>query len=195
MKILIAVPTFENICPEVFKAIYDLDKCGNDVDFEFVKGYDCAKARNEIGKKARDGGYDYVLMCDSDTIMPRETLKWFLEKQVDIVAGFCPHKNTDTGHSEVYKAGQYDFVNRYTYEELEGILESRIPIRGAGFACVLIRTALFKEIPFPWFKYVQYGEFSELSEDFYFCDQARNYVIEADTRVRCGHLARYFQYK
>lgn len=195
MKILIAVPTFENICPEVFKAIYDLDTTGHDVDFEFVKGYDCAKARNTIATKARDGGYDYVLMCDSDTIMPKETLQWFLEKPVDIVAGFCPHKNTKEGFSEVYKAGQYDFVKRYTYAELEGITETRLPIRGCGFACVLVKVSLFKELKFPWFKYVQYDDFRELSEDFYFCDKAGNYVIEADTRVKCGHLARYFQYK
>ena len=195
MKILIAVPTFENICPEVFKAIYELDKCGHDVDFEFVKGYDCAKARNEIGIRARDLKYDYVLMCDSDTIMPKETLKWFLEKPVDIVLGFCPHKNTKHGETEIYKTGQYDFVSRYSYAELEGITEERIPIRGGGLACALIKVSLFSELEFPWFKYVQYGEFRELSEDFFFCDKASNYVIEADTRVRCGHLARYFQYR
>lgn len=28
-KILIAIPTFENIMPETFKSIYDLDPCGN----------------------------------------------------------------------------------------------------------------------------------------------------------------------
>lgn len=195
MKILVAVPTFENICPEVFKAIYDLDKCGHDVDFEFVKGYDCARARNKIATMAKDKGYDYVLMCDSDTIMPKETLKWFLEKPVDVVAGFCPHKNTKTGHSEIYKIGQYDFVNRYTYEELDGITENRVPIRGAGFACVLVRVELFKEIKYPWFKYVIYDDFRVLSEDFYFCNKASDYVLEADTRVKCGHLARYFQYR
>ena len=40
--ILIAVPTFENIYPDTFKSIYDLDIEGHDVQFEFVRGYDCA---------------------------------------------------------------------------------------------------------------------------------------------------------
>ena len=48
-KILIAVPTFENIKPECFKSIYNLI---NPKDyllyFDYVKGYDCARARNEI---------------------------------------------------------------------------------------------------------------------------------------------------
>ena len=47
-KILIAIPTFENIMPETFKSIYDLDPCGNELSFEFVKGYDCARARSEF---------------------------------------------------------------------------------------------------------------------------------------------------
>ena len=38
MKILIAVPTFENIYPDTFKSIYDLDKAGHDLGFEFVEG-------------------------------------------------------------------------------------------------------------------------------------------------------------
>ena len=50
MKILIAVPTYENIYPDVFKAIYDLDKGDNDVDFQFFLGYTVAKARNMIAK-------------------------------------------------------------------------------------------------------------------------------------------------
>lgn len=29
VRILIAVPTYENIMPDTFKSIYDLDKCGH----------------------------------------------------------------------------------------------------------------------------------------------------------------------
>lgn len=58
MKILIAVPTFESIQPEVFKAIYDLDPAGHDLHFDFVKGYDCACARNRIGRLARYYQYE-----------------------------------------------------------------------------------------------------------------------------------------
>jgi hypothetical protein len=68
MKVLIAVPTFETIAPECFKAIYELQ--GDDLTFDFVRGYDCAKARNEIAKKALNGGFDYVLMVDSDIVIP-----------------------------------------------------------------------------------------------------------------------------
>lgn len=55
-KILIAIPTFENIMLETFKSIYDLNDCGHELTFEFIKGYDCARARNDIVNKAN--GYN-----------------------------------------------------------------------------------------------------------------------------------------
>ena len=97
MKILIAVPTFENIQPEVFKAIYNL-KSEHELHFDFFKGYDCAIARNEIAKTAQAKHYDYVLMVDSDTIIPEDTLELMLEDPVDVCLGVCPRKNTKDGN-------------------------------------------------------------------------------------------------
>ena len=73
-KILIAVPTFENIYPDTFKSIYDLDKGDNEVIFNFVRGYDCATARNNIILEAKRIKADYVLMVDNDMVIPPFTL-------------------------------------------------------------------------------------------------------------------------
>lgn len=74
-KILIAVPTFENIKPECFKSIYGLTRPeGYSLYFDYVSGYDCAKARNQIAKNSMAGTYDYVLMVDSDIQLPKDTL-------------------------------------------------------------------------------------------------------------------------
>ena len=70
MKIFIAVPTFENISPDTFKSIYGLDRCGHWVVFDYVRGYDCATARNRIAKQAKAEQADYVLMIDSDIVIP-----------------------------------------------------------------------------------------------------------------------------
>ena len=79
MKILIAVPTFENIYPDTFKSIYDLDPAGHELFFEFVRGYDCATARNNIVFKAQDMDVDYVFMVDNDVVLPCDVLKNMLE--------------------------------------------------------------------------------------------------------------------
>ena len=74
-KILIAVPTFENIKPECFKSIFGLTNPQNyNLFFDYVKGYDCARARNEIVNLAIKYGFDYVLMIDSDVNVPKDTV-------------------------------------------------------------------------------------------------------------------------
>lgn len=194
MKILIAVPTFETIQPEVFKAIYDLDPAGHDLAFDFVKGYDCAVARNRIGKMAQEGGYDYVLMVDSDTIIPSDTLRFMLEDPVDICLGVCPRKNTSEKKTAMIKFGGSSYHDSYFYPELP---DGRTRIRGGGFACALVRSYVFTALDYPYFQYVTNADGSTLSEDFYFCQNAAlmGFDVWMDPRVRCGHLARYYQYE
>ena len=193
MKILIAVPTFETIQPEVFKAIYELRPAGHELSFDFVKGYDCAAARNRIGVYAQDGGYDYVLMVDSDTIIPPDTLELMLDSPVDVCLGVCPRKNTKTGETAIVPMDNADMRTSYKYSELP---DHKVPVRCGGFACALVRSYVFTQLDYPYFQYVQAEDCGSLSEDFYFCQMCRLYGIEVymDPRVRCGHLARYYQY-
>ena len=92
MRILIAVPTYENIMPDTFKSIYDLDKCGHECIFEFMRGYDCALARNRIAERALDLAVDFVLMVDNDVILPSDALKNLLEESMDICLGYYAHR-------------------------------------------------------------------------------------------------------
>lgn len=194
MKILIAVPTFETIQPEVFKAIYELRPAGHELHFDFVKGYDCAVARNRIGVLAQDGGYDYVLMVDSDTIIPPDTLELMLDTPVDVCLGVCPRKNTTEKKTAMIKFGDNSYHDSYFYPELPGW---KTRIKGGGFACALVRSYVFTALDYPYFQYVTNADASTFSEDFYFCQNASlmGFDIWMDPRVKCGHLARYYQYE
>lgn len=194
MKILIAVPTFENIQPEVFKAIYDLRPAGHDLSFDFVKGYDVAVARNRIGDMAQEGGYDYVLMVDSDTIIPPDTLELMLDTPVDVCLGVCPRKNTKEAKTAIIPMTSPDWQQSYFYRDLP---DHKVQVKGGGFACALVRSYVFTQIGKPYFQYVTNANGSTFSEDYYFCRQAAMYGIEIwmDPRVKCGHLARYYQYE
>lgn len=194
MKILIAVPTFENIQPEVFKAIYDLDSAGHDLHFDFVKGYDCACARNRIGQLAQEEGFDYVLMVDSDTVIPPDTLALMLDTDVDICLGVCPRKNTTEKMTAMIKFGAESYHDSYLYPELPN---EKTRIRGGGFACALVRSYVFTALDYPYFQYTTGADGNTLSEDFYFCQNASfmGFDIWMDPRVKCGHLARYYQYE
>ena len=93
--ILIAVPTFETIFPDTFKSIYDLDVSGVETEFEYVRGYDCATARNNIAQKALDIGAEYVLMVDNDVVLPKDALKNLLSNNKDVCLGYYAHRGAD----------------------------------------------------------------------------------------------------
>lgn len=193
MRILIAIPTFETIQPEVFKAVYDLHSAGHELSFDFVKGYDCAVARNKISVLAK-GTYDYVLMVDSDTIIPPDTLELMLDTDVDICLGVCPRKNTKEGETAMVKMTDMSYRDFYHYDELPA---EKTEVKGGGFACALIKTTVLTALDYPYFQYVTNEDCSTFSEDFYFCQHARLYGCHVimDPRVKCGHLARYYQYE
>lgn len=204
-KLLIAVPTFETIDPGVFKAIYDLDipALVSSTEFEFVRGYDCARARNAIAQKAVDGGFDYVLMVDSDTIIPKDTLTRFFERDPgSVMLGIYPKKYT-SGQTEIFSFATQDYTdaNRYSFatfnDEMESNQAHRIRVKGGGLGCALIDVDIFNRIPKPWFLYITYPNGEALSEDLYFCEQVQNVegTISVDPRVRCGHVGKYTKYE
>ena len=197
MRVLIAVPTFENILPDTFKSIYGLSIPDNtQCCFDFIRGYHCALARNKIAKCAIDNNFDYVLMVDSDIILPSNALVDLLSNAADICLGCYPRKNTTTQQVELFKPGQYNFVHTFYYSDLESF-NGKFVVKGGGFGCALIRTSVFKRLSYPWFKYVEYDNGEVLSEDNYFCDAASHagITIYADSRVRCGHSIRSFQWE
>lgn len=207
--ILIAVPTFENIYPDTFKAIYDLDKAGQEVEFEYVRGYDCATARNKIAQKAIDLKAEYVLMVDNDVVLPKDALANLLEDAKDVCLGFYAHRDTDNiyrGRSCVCKMYDengikyfnYPLDSEYTAKELSMLKEAgqfKVQIHGGGMGCALIKTDVFNRVAYPWYDWVNYRGRGMLSEDLYFCEGCRKKGIPifTDTRVACGHIFRHVQ--
>lgn len=197
IQILIAVPTFENILPDTFKSIYNLEKTDwMKVDFDFVRGYDCARARNIICNKAIKNNYDYVLMVDSDIILPTYTLIKMLDDPKPVCLGCYPRKNTKKEVFEIFKLGQQDYVKTFNYSEITS-LSGKIEVKGGGFGCGMIDVRILNDLPHPFFKYVEYESGATLSEDLYFCSNANKhgYQVYAETDIICGHSIRGFQWR
>lgn len=212
MKILIAVPTFETIYPDTFKSIWDVDKAGCDVEFEFVRGYDVATARNKIADITLKRDADYVLMVDNDVVLPKDLLSIMLGEETDIVLGYYAHRDTDNiyrGKTCICKRYQedgteyynYPLESEYTAEEMKELREAgewRVRIHGGGMGCAFIRSDLFRKLSYPWYDWVNYPGTNRgmLSEDLYFCEKckAAGVPIYADTRASCGHLLRHVQW-
>lgn len=211
MKILIAVPTYENIYPDTFKSIYHLNTGGNEVYFDFVRGYGTANARNKIGQMTLDGGFDYVFMIDNDEVVPEDALVNLIETEQSyplghtMAVGYCLSRPTGgdnkNGRTTAFKFGGKDYVvdDAYMAEELKQLCNNgvtKLQIRGSGLGCVLIHREVFEKMPYPYFKWVEYNNKSQLSEDLYFCEQFRaiQRPIFVDTKVSCGHMMRHIDY-
>ena len=171
MKILIDVPTYETISADTFKSIYNLDTGEHEVAFDFTRGYDCARARNEIARKAIANKFDYVLMVDSDIILPENTIKYMTEDPSDILLGCYLHGHKDNKHEiELFKYKQSGYKERYTYAELSSA--PRIIVKGGGFGCAFIKIDVFKKLEFPYFKFQVFSNNTIMGEDIYFCQTA-----------------------
>lgn len=211
MKILVAVPTYENIYPDTFKSIYELDKSGCELDFDFFRGYDVANARNRIAQATLDGNYDYVLMVDNDEVIPKDALINLLESEESfplkhsMVVGYCLSRPSGSanqnGRTTVFKFGGKDYTvnDAYTAEELKRFKDSgvnRIQVRGSGLGCALIHRDVFSKMTYPYFRWIEYNNKAQLSEDLYFCEKFAEIAtpVFVDTRVACGHMMRHIAY-
>ena len=211
-KILIAVPTFENITPDTYQSIYDLDPAGHELCFNYARGYDCATARNHIAQRAINLKVDYVLMVDNDVVLPRDIFVNFFDNPKDVCLGYYAHRNGDNIYNgstcvcRLHKPDGKPYVNyplesEYTAKELIEMREKgehKVKIHGGGMGCALIKTDVFRVLSYPWYDWVNYGDEHRgmLSEDLYFCERCHHagIPIYTDTRIGCGHLLRHVQW-
>jgi glycosyltransferase involved in cell wall biosynthesis len=194
-KILIAVPTFENIEPDCFKSIFGLHRpFSHWIQFDYVRGYDCAIARNRIVKEAFQYNFDYVLMLDSDNTLPNDALIKMLDANQDIVLGWCQRKAAPAGQTAIYKLNDDRNFTPETSFGANDMRDELIECKGGGMCCSLIKTDVFRRMGnCRWFRYLEYDNGSFLSEDLYFCDRARHefgYKIFVHGGVRCGHVVK-----
>lgn len=191
MSVLICVPTYETIMTECYKALWELDDCGHDLYFDAVKGYDCARARIKCCEKALDMGTDWLLMVDSDTVVPHDALANMVADDVDLCLGYYQYKSKPEGETCLWKPGAWG--ERFRAAELRALAERgmvAVHVQGGGMGCALVRASMLRELPRPWFKWVVTADGVETGEDVFFCDLARahGFGIFADARVACGHV-------
>ena len=213
MKILIAVPSFDEraIFNAVFKALWYLDDGGNELHFDYVSGYDCATARNRMVQKALNTDADYLLMVDSDTVLPEDALVNLLDGGKDVCLGYYAHRGTDnvySGRTNICRLYQpngtkyfnYPLESEYTAADMKAMQDAgqyKVQVHGGGMGCALIKTDVFRILKYPWYDWVNYADDHRgmLSEDLYFCEGCRKHRIPifTDTRVACGHILRHLQ--
>lgn len=180
MDVMVAIPTSHTAHMETFKSLWSLRGAAG---FEYVKGHDTGISRNILAKRAIEKGYGRILYVDADMVIPEDALELMSEGDADVVSALYP-KRSDRTKANVYRESP---CSPLPYSDS---LPGRIPISFCGFGCVLVKTELLRRMEYPWFQFCEYPNGDFLSEDFFFCQEAMRAgaVMEADTRVRCGHI-------
>jgi len=148
-------------------------------------------ARNTIFDFAIDGKFDYILLIDSDVIIPEDTLMQLLSAQADIVSGFYPLMNENglpipnakmlSGFTRGSMMGYIDFPS----DKLPG--GKVYPVDLVGLGCCLISKKIFENYRFR----CERGKYGDLikSEDWCFCEDLKKdgIAIMFDTGLNCKH--------
>lgn len=188
-KVLIAIPTAQNIHPETFKSIYDqkLPK-GYTAYFQYFYGYCIDQVRNLVVDFAINNKFDYLFFVDYDISFNQFTLQKLLEANVDIVTGMYIQRKPGEHTLEIYRKTicGHDYnvpIEDLPYGEL-------LPINGCGLGCCLIKTDVLKEVGYPQFTYHHAIDArNAISEDIDFCHkaEAKGFNIYVDTSIECKH--------
>jgi hypothetical protein len=140
--------------------------------------------RNKLAKLAVEDGMEWLMFLDDDHTFGPEILKRLLAHNVPVVGA-------------LYLQRQMPFLPiAYATKDDEGVYwpvdlnahgeNDLITVRGLGTGGMLIRTEIFRELPYPWF------EHGTASEDLIFCDrvyEAGLGPIYCDLGARMGHLS------
>lgn len=151
-------------------------------------------SRDMLIKQALQRNCDYVFFVDTDLIFedpsgPNSALYQLYQKinkskdskDGKIVSGLYRAKK-DTGFNyAMWMKHESSFLPIAEWKN------NFLRVDVAGLGCCLIDTDVFKNTPKPWFRWEEFGE---MSEDFYFFQQAKNngYDLHVLTDVKLSHL-------
>lgn len=152
-------------------------------------------AREKLAEEAVKADCDYIIMFDSDMVLPPDFAVQMLNTatqnpKIDVLGALAfmrnaPHFPVIYNVIEGYdhkQGGEYyirEFVKRYPKDTL-------VECDAVGFGGVCIKVDLLKKMGAPWFMST-----TNTGEDIWFCYQAKkkqNARIFMDTRIKLGHL-------
>ena len=193
-RVLVSVPTGDGLVwSQVDEALGNLDRGGHEVVQRNVSFYGVDEARNGMAQRALDNGCDYLLMVDSDTVLPSDALVRLIENDVDVCLGYYTRGPYDDGSTPIVELGRPGYDTRLYEDEIAELEEeghSLLEVKAGGMGCALIKTGVFKRLQKPWFVFKRNPDGSTLSEDYFFCQKCWSHGIKVhlDTRVACGHI-------
>lgn len=145
--------------------------------------------------------WKYVMTIESDNLVPPDAHIRLMETieagMWDAVSGIYFTKGDVNMPMAYGDPARFEStgVLEFTPRDITDALASGkvMPVNGIAMGCALWRMDLFRQVPAPWFVTladVVDGTFEAMTQDLYFCREARKrgHRFAVDCRVRVGHM-------
>lgn len=195
MRILIAVPCGDLLDVNFVDSLLHLEQPENiSLDIQLASGSLIYDARNGLARRAVEGKFDYILWLDSDMSFEPDLLKRMIESIGDkefLSAMFFSRRPPfkATIYSKCGYTEKEDGSNDLLFESYHPIPEGIFEIAASGFAAVLCKVELFKEIfdagGLPFSPMLGFGE--DLSACIRF--RSLGHKLYCDSTIYVGHTA------
>lgn len=189
MKTLIAIPCLDSLDVHFVRSLVGLKQEGGTA-ISFFSNSLVYDARNKLAQQAIDEGAEYVLWLDSDTVFEPSTLDTLMKdiEGRDLVTGVV-HRRRPPFSPCIYKSLKLGIDGDNSVEVYEEYPEEIFEIDACGFACVLMRTQIFKDVIER--EHTLFSPILGFGEDLSFCIRARRagYKLYCDPKVQCGHVS------
>ena len=184
-KILICVPSMDEVAAGFAQSLAMLQKGGNETAIMFQVGSLVYEARNKLAKQAIEMGAEWTMWFDSDMIFQPDTMVRLLKHGAPFVSG-AYFRRCPPYHLVAFK--DCDTENR-KWSDLPLPTET-VSCEGVGFGCVLVKTEVLLSVAAEyktWFE-----PMNGFGEDLSFCWRARQcgYDILLDPSITCGHIGK-----
>ena len=135
-------------------------------------------ARNHSVKLMLDGGYDYLLTIDHDTVPLRNPID-LIALNLDVVGFAVPQWNISDPDYPIYFVGMDKADGGYTEHKEKDWLQE---VDAVGSGCLLLSRKVLEAVEEPFVRKWKEG-FAVTGLDFYFCEKAK----EKGFKVYCHY--------
>jgi hypothetical protein len=194
-KILISTPTADTLEPQTsgwreeiahryrdrvtFADIDDLPTIGVGRPADYV--------RNWLIRKFKAADFTHLFFLDSDIEPPLDCIDRLLVLNAHLAVGCYPLLMPQGLR---WSLANRDSDRRYRLLEWLPFLDKPFEVDAGGAGCLLIRRDVFDKVNWPWFKWVEFEDGHQESEDIFFfrkCNDA-GLRVKVDPLVICNHL-------
>ena len=186
-RLMIAVPTHDYVHVDFLKSLTalqdELHRQGVAFKLEIVAGTLVYIARNRLAQKAVNEEYTHVLWLDSDMVFNEKIYEDLTDCGQEMVCGAFVSRRPP------YGACVYTSIKQNAIEKVKEFGKQPFRVDGCGFACVMTRTELLKDVMQKYGNCFTPTEY--YGEDLAFCWRVKNIGREiwCEPTVRPGHIS------